>query len=118
MSLTTDAYRLLEILNHIVDCLDRYAFQNKNRYIYRLADEIRGPASAYHKAISVEKSRELAQQLLSKLTEPMEKVDGAATKGEMAIFSENDNSLNEYWRLYTIFRETSYKDQLLEPLSS
>ncbi len=113
MTLRTDAKELLDTLKLIVAHSERYAEKYRNNYISALAASIRPLVAEYEKAIEEEKSKESAQKALSEMTDYVHELSGASTKGEMEIFPETDESLNEYWRLYTIFRELKYKEECL-----
>ena len=113
MTLKSETRELLKVLKSIVAHSECYAEKNKNSYIASLADSIHPLVIEYESAINNEKSKQKAQKAISEMTEFIHELNGASTKGEMDIFSEPDETLNEYWRLYTIFRELKYKDEEL-----
>lgn len=114
MSLSEEARKLLESMQLISRRCDSYATQKNDPYVRHLCDELRPGLDAYQKAIETDRSREIAQDALKGITEVVEKISALSTKGELAIFPSGDESLNNYWRLYTIFRELRYRNQNLE----
>jgi len=65
----------------------------------------------YDRAVFVRPSREEAHEAISALAESMEAVSAASIKGETDFGLSG--AINQYWKLYTIFRESKYRDELL-----
>ena len=113
MSLATDANKLLLSLQAIVSCSENYAIKNQDKYIAGYASSIKSLVSQYESAINISKSKETAKLILSELAPKVEAISMASTKGEMKIFDKTNTALNEYWELYTIFRESKYINENL-----
>ena len=113
MTLRNDAEALLASLISIVAGAEAYSEKHKNNYIGGLTKAIKPLVDEYTIAIKERKSKEEAKEALSQMSEFIHELNGASTKGEMDIFPESNKSLNEYWRLHTIFKELKYKEHQL-----
>jgi hypothetical protein len=106
---------LLEALKEVIDCLEAYDLDERREYTRKLASRLRPLVDRLDEANRTGLPRDRMGQLMVPINEIMHEVNGAATKGEMEIFSEQhggsgrQNPLNVYWDLYTIFRESSPK---------
>ena len=107
MSLRSDAVQLSRVLNEIV----RIAQNENAEYVAKLAASIAPVVEPYDHAVFDLHSREQASEALTEMAESMSDLSAAAATGEIPGFQ--GNSLNSYWRLYTIFRESKYRDEAL-----
>ena len=108
MNLKTEAQRLLEILTRAVANLRAFTDRSGNNLGVQAAAELSGYVLALEKAI-LEHSRADAEAVIKELSPLMHSINGAATKGELAIFE--DDTLERYWKLQSIFRESRFRDQ-------
>ena len=67
---------------------------------------------AFAMAIDTEHSVSHARDILADIAPILEEVNGAATKGDMAIFPDFA-LLDRYWDLRTIFQETRYAHETI-----
>jgi hypothetical protein len=110
MSLRKDAIELSVALNQIVAGLFAYE-SGCNLHATNLAKRLGPMVQAYDLAVFIRPSREEAHEAISALAESMDAVSAASSKGEMDFgLSE---AINQYWKLYTIFRELKYRNELL-----
>jgi len=107
MSLQKDAIQLSSVLNEILNS----ANGSRSAYISKLAERIAPLIVRFDRAVFDMHSREEASDALSEMAEGMSALSAAATKGELHAFP--GRSLDSYWRLYTIFQESKYRDQEL-----
>ena len=107
MSLRSDAVQLSRVLNEIV----RIAQNENAEYVAKLAASIAPVVERYDYAVFDLHSREQASEALTEMAESMSDLSAAAATGEIPGFQ--GNSLNSDWRLYTIFRESKYRDEAL-----
>ena len=107
MSLRSDATQLSRVLNEIV----RIAQNENAEYVTKLAARIAPVVARYDHAVFDLHSREQASEALTEMAESMSDLSATAAKLELLGFQ--GNSLGSYWRLYTIFRESKYRDQAL-----
>ena len=108
MSLRDKAIALSQTLNAVVAALERY---QESDYIRELAAYLTPVVARYDEAVYVTRSREHAAAAIDALSECMDSVNAAATRGEMDIFGEP--VLERYWDLRTVFRESRYREQSL-----
>jgi len=107
--------KLLEALKEVIDCLEAYDLDERRVYTRKLASRLRPLVDRLDEANCSDLPRGHMNQLMVPINEIMREVNGAATKGEMEIFSEQHGSpsqhspLNVYWDLHTLFRELSPK---------
>ena len=107
MTLASQAQELVRTMQSVVTSLARYGLD----YTGTLADRLRPLVAELQSAIITRRSRPDAERVLADMSELMHEVNGAATKGEMAIFP--DDTLDRYWHLSTIFRESRFAGQTL-----
>jgi len=110
-SLQDEAVKLVEVLWAVVHALDDYKVDERVEHTRRLAARLRPLVASLEQAILRERSREAARDLMSDISPVMHDVNGAATKGEMAIF--HNDTLNRYWKLSTIFQESRFSGDRL-----
>ena len=106
MSLRSDASELSSVLNEII----RTAAQGNSAYVAELAARLAPVVSRYDHAVLERHSREEASEALTEMADGMSNLSAAATKLELHGFGR---SLDSYWRLYAIFRESRYRDETL-----
>jgi hypothetical protein len=107
MSLRNDAAELSRVLHQIVEG----AIVSPSRHIADLAVSIAPGVLEYDRAVFDLRSRESASDALDSIVDNMNALSAAVTRGELPLFG--DKVLGAYWRLYTIFRESKYRDQTL-----
>lgn len=109
MTLQSEANRLIDVLDTVCVALDQYGVD----YTTRCACTLRPLVHDLRTAVVEERSRDHAESLLSEIKPIMHEVNGAATKGELAIFDLNDDTLDTWWELSAIFQESRFaKDKL------
>ena len=113
MSLASDANKLLLALQAIVSCSENYADKHENKYISGYVSFLKPLVAQYAKAIKIKKSKDLAQLVLTEIAPQIERISAASSKGEMDIFENTNTALEDYWELYTIFRESKYNNEIL-----
>lgn len=114
MSLRSDALELLETLKQVVEALRRFEHPNGATYGADMAARLGSMVAELEQAIVEHRSREAAVVALDEIGPLMENVNGAATKGDLMIFPCcDDQVLNSYWRLRTVFRESRYAAESL-----
>ncbi len=102
---------MVETLWRVIAALDGYDVDDRRTYAKELSTRLRPLVADLEKAVRCEKSRSHAEGILSDIAPIMDVVNGAATKGDMDIFA--DDTLNRYWDLNTIFRESRFRGQEL-----
>jgi len=110
MPLRKDAIELSVALNQIVGGLLAYE-SGCNLYAMNLAKRLGPSVQTYDRAVFVRPSRDETRDAISALAESMDAVSTASSKGEMDFGLSA--AINQYWKLYTIFRESKYRDELL-----
>ena len=110
MSLRTDAQELAAILWCVVDALQRFQDVSRRRYTMELAGRLDPLVRQFDEAIR-HRSRAAATDALDDIKPVIYEVTGAATKGELKIFS--DHTLDRYYGLATIFQESRYAAETL-----
>jgi len=114
MSLRSDALDLLRTLKRAVEALELFEHPNGASYSSDMAARLARAVEDFERAVLEAKSRDAAAEALNEIAPLMENVNGAATKGGLDFFpTYGDDTLNEYWRLNTIFRETKYSHESL-----
>jgi len=109
MSLRTDAFELLATLKDVVEALRRFEHPHGATYGVDMAARLEPAIADFEYAIVEIRSKGAAVAALDEIGPLMENINGAATKGDLMIFAGYDNQvLNAYWRLKTIFREDRY----------
>lgn len=108
MTLRNRAITLSRTLNAIVAALEQY---QDSEYTRELAAFLKPVVAQYDQAVYETRSREQAAAAIDELSECMDNVNAAATKGGMELFGES--VLAQYWELHTIFRESRYRHQSL-----
>ena len=103
MSLRGDAAKLSKALNQIV----AGALRNRSEYATSLAYRISPIAERYDAALQAH-SREGANSALGELRADMGELSGLVAH---RLITLPGNSLDRYWELHTIFRESRYRDQ-------
>ena len=111
MTLREDALQLAKALEDTVSNLEKYGLENKSEYAQKAAQRLKSSVAALNKAIKEEFSREKAHEIITDIEQLMTNINGAATKGDMAF--DNNNALNRYWQLKTIFQESRYRGESL-----
>lgn len=114
MSLHSDALELLKTLQSVVESLRQFEHPNGEHYADDMAVRLAPLVSDFERAVVSDRSKSNAVDILDSISPLMDNVNGAATKGELRIFPDyNDQTLNRYWHLKTIFRERKYTGQEL-----
>ena len=111
MTLRKDALKLAKALEDTVSNLEKYGLENKSEYAQKAAQRLKPAVTALYKAIKDECSREKAHEIITDIDKLMSNINGAATKGDMEF--DNNNALNRYWQLKTIFQESRYRGESL-----
>ncbi len=111
MNLNIEAKNLVTVMWHVIEALDRFHHPYGSSYTVDLAARLRPLVAELDRAVLQSRSREEAAEALRDIKPVMHEVSGAATKGEMEIFK--DDTLNRYYELETIFRESRYASQTL-----
>lgn len=99
------------MLQAVVTALARFDRPTQRDYTHSLADRLRPLVAELQSAVVSERSRSDAERVLADISELMHEVNGAATKGDMDIFA--DDTLDRYWHLSTVFRESRFAGQTL-----
>jgi hypothetical protein len=110
-TLQQEAGNLVETLWRVIAALDGYDADDRRDYAKALSGRLRPLVADLDQAVHREKSRSHAEDILFDIAPIMDVVNGATTKGEMDIF--DDATLDRYWGLYTIFRESRFLGQQL-----
>jgi len=114
MSLTTEAIELLGTLTEVTKALRRFEHPNGANYGVDMATRLEPMIADLEYAIVKNRSREEAAALIEEIHPLMENVNGAATKGDLMIFSDCNNQLLDcYWTRRSIFRESRYSNESL-----
>ena len=111
MTFATQAQELVCVLQAVVSALDRFERPAQRDYTRALADRLRPMVAELQSAVVSERSRPDAERVMADISEMMHGVNGAATKGEMDIFT--DDTLGRYWQLSTLFKESRFAAQSL-----
>ena len=111
ITLATQAQELVRVLQAVVAALDRFDRLGQRDYTTGLAKRLRPLLAEFQSAVIEERSRPAAEGALADIKEVMHEVNGAATKGEMDIFS--DATLARFWDLSTLFQESRFSGQSL-----
>lgn len=114
MSLRADALNLLEALTETVEALNRFQHPSGGDYGFKMAARLGPSVAEFGRAVIESRSRDAASEALDEIAPLMENVNGAATTGDLRIFpAYDDQTLNTYWRLNSIFRESRYAAESL-----
>src|SRR5262245_59183304 len=111
MTLATQAQELVRVLQAVVTSLAGFDPPAQRDYTRAMADRLRPLIAELQSAVASERSRSDAERVLADISELMHEVNGAATKGEMDIFT--DDTLERYWHLSTLFQESRFSGQSL-----
>ena len=111
ISLATQAQELVRVLQAVVAALDRFDRPGQCDYTTGLAERMRPLLAEFQSAVINERNRPAAERALADIKEVMHAVNGAATKGEMDIFS--DATLDRFWDLSMLFQERRFLGQSL-----
>jgi len=111
ITLATQAQELVRVLRAVIAALDRFDRLGQRDYTTGLAERLRPLLAEFQSAVIEERSRPAAERVLADIKEVMHEVNGAATKGEMDIFS--DATLDRFWDLSTLFQESRLSGQSL-----
>ena len=113
MYLRTEALELLATLRKVIGALRCFEHPNGASYGEDMATRLEPVVDEFEHAIIESRSKAAAISALDEIGPLMENVNGAATKGDLMIFPGDDEVLNTYWRLKTIFRESRYAAESL-----
>ena len=114
MSLRTDAFELLATLKTVLEALRRFEHPNGVPYATEMLARLEPVVADFEHAIAEARDKDAAVVALDKLGPLMHNINGAATKGDLRIYpGYDDQTLNTYWRLNTIFRESRYAAESL-----
>lgn len=114
MSLQSDAHELFKTLRSVIEALRQFEHPNGSPYAEDMAARLAPLVAEFERAIVSDRSRADAANVLESIAPLLDNVNGAATKGDLEIFPDrNDQTLNRYWDLKTIFRESKYAGQEL-----
>ena len=111
MSLRGEASELSTALNLILEALLSRGSDGWSPYATEAARKLAPAIRAYDRAVFETRSRQAASEALGDLADSLSDLSAAATKGEMPLSAAA--SLNKYWKLYTIFRESKYRNDSL-----
>ena len=111
MPLDADANQLVAVLWRAIGALEGFRDPSRANYTVDLATRLRPLVAEFERAVVHEHSREAASAMLDDIKPLMHEVSGAATKGEMDIFT--DDSLDRYYQFATIFQQSRYAGQTL-----
>jgi hypothetical protein len=111
MTLTSQAQKLVRVLQAVVSALDRFDRPTQRDYAHAMADRLRPLVTELQSAVVSKRSRSDATRALADINELMHEVNGAATKGEMDIFT--DDTLDRFWHLSILFQESRFSGQSL-----
>jgi flagellar biosynthesis/type III secretory pathway protein FliH len=111
MTLATQVHELVRVLQAVVTALDCFNRPAQCDYTRSMADRLRPLVAELLSAVVSKRSRSDAESALADISELMRDVNEAATKGEMDIFA--DDTLDRYWHLSTLFRESRFSGQSL-----
>lgn len=111
ITLATQAKELVCVLQAVVAALDRFDRPGQRDYTTGLAERMRPPLAAFQSAVIKERNRPAAERALADIKEVMHAVNGAATKGEMDIFS--DATLDRFWDLSMLFEDRRFSGESL-----
>jgi hypothetical protein len=110
-SLQADANELVAVLWRVIGALESFQHPNGASYGADMARRLRPRIADFERAVVHARSREAAVAILDELRPMMDNVNGATTKGELDIFT--DDTLDRYHRLASIFQESRYAGQNL-----
>ena len=114
MSLRTDAFELLATLKEVLEALRRFKHPNGAPYATEMIARLEPVVADFEHAIDEARDKDAAVVALDEIGPLMHNINGAATKGDLRIFpGYDDQTLNTYWRLNTIFRESRYAAESL-----
>jgi len=114
MTLRSEALDLLRALTATVEALKRFQHPSGAAYGFEMAARLGPTVAEFEHAVIESRSREAATAALDEIAPLMHNINGAATKGDLKIFSgHDDQTLETYWRLNTIFRESKYASESL-----
>jgi hypothetical protein len=111
MSLDAHAKQLVAVLWSVIDALKRFRDPLRADYTVEMVTRLRPLVAEFERAVVHAHSREAASAMLDDIKPLMDEVCGAATKGEMDIFT--DDTLDRYYQFATIFQESRYAAQTL-----
>jgi hypothetical protein len=111
MTLTSQAQKLVRVLQAVVSALDRFDRPTQRDYAHAMADRLRPLVTELQSAVVSKRSRSDATRALADINELMHEVNGAATKGEMDISA--DDTLDRFWHLSILFQESRFSGQSL-----
>ncbi len=110
MGLREDTQRLLETLQAVAARLGAFRGSPvQKEYTDHLQRRLVPLVEDLRLMIEERTDRPEILRAMAEIKEVMSEVNGAATKGEMAIFPEG--LLNRFWQLSTIFQEQRYRDE-------
>lgn len=111
MSLQSQAVGLSKALNTILAGLCNYALDDRRSYTQAAAQRLGPLVEAFEHAVTVERSRQHAEDLFAMIKQEMEELSAAKCKGDINFVE--DVVLDKYWELKTIFQESRYRDSTL-----
>ncbi len=111
MTLRDDALKLAQALADTVSNLEQYGTETQSQYAQNAAQRLKPAVAQLNEAINNERSREKAHEIITDIEQLMSNINGAATKGDMTF--DNNDALNRYWQLKTIFQESKYRGESL-----
>ena len=114
MSLRASAIELVLVLQRVIQALEAFKHPYGASYAYDMANRLRPLVTDFDRAVTIEKSRDQASNILSDIIPLMHNINGASTKGDLAIFPNySDRTLERFWDLKTIFQEGRYSNEAL-----
>jgi hypothetical protein len=114
MSLRTDAFELLATLKEVLEALRRFEHPNRAAYATEMIARLEPVVADFEHAIDEARDKDAAVVALDEIGPLIHNINGAATKGDLRIFpAHDDQTLDTYWRLNTIFRESRYAAESL-----
>lgn len=112
MGLRADVETLIEALESVASGLtDFQGFADHMAYAKHLNHRLLPLIEDLRDQVAAGSDRSRILRTMAEIKDVMSEVNGAATKGEMAICKEG--ILDTFWRLSTIFQEERYRDERL-----
>lgn len=112
MGLRTDTEKLVQSLESVSAGLaDFHGSAAQTEYTRHLHQRLLPLVEELKSLVRERADRPALLRIIAEIKEVMYEVNGAATKGEMAICGEE--ILTTFWNLCTIFQEQRYRDEAL-----
>ena len=114
MPLQSEAQKLLDALRATVRALNNFQHPNDSDYALKMAGRLEPLVDELDRAVTVLRSKSAATGILDDIQPLMHNISGATGIGDLRIFPEyDDKTLETYWRLHTIFRDSRFAAESL-----